>query len=164
MPSILPESTTLPPAQRLTVPLAVIFAAVACCAIVTILFCSEMAPALERALPLSLAPSKRLIAPFANIVPWKIEFSPKSTWPFTCQNTLHSDAPFFNIIREFTVLAKAPLILKINMEVGSPCPSKIRSPLMVDAAPMQYTLGNRVWPLPRVVGITSPQVMVLMLS
>ena len=95
-----------------------------------------MAPACERALPLSCAASNKLIAPLANIVPTKVEPAPKSTCPFTCQKTLHAEVEI-RLILESVVVDKAPSIKKINSPFGSPDASNIKFPFNVEAAPRQ---------------------------
>ena len=83
-PPIFPESITLPPAQKVVAPLAVIVDATGN-PLLIILLCKSIAPAHVSALPESDAASNMWIAPLAMIVPRKTDPSPKVTAPFTCQ-------------------------------------------------------------------------------
>src|SRR5688500_14216691 len=109
-PSILPDRITLSPAQKVIGPSAVITEGTGGKPIVTVLLCISTAPACESALPRSVAPSNRLRAPFASIVPMNKELTPSSTAPFICQYTLHKDAPLMSVILDKVVVDSAPLI------------------------------------------------------
>ena len=86
------ESTTLPPAQKVVAPPAVMTDGDGCISEFTILLCKAMAPSRVSPLPKSEAPSYKLMAPLATIVPLKTELTPKLTAPFICQYTLHKEA------------------------------------------------------------------------
>jgi hypothetical protein len=136
-PPLFPERETVPPGHREVDPFAVTVDATGAVARVTVLFKSEMAPAIERPLPKSLAPAAKLIAPFTNAVPRKTELVPRDSWPFICQYTLHMEAPLIRITLDEAAADKAPFILIMNTELGSPNPSKVKLPDNVAAAPMQ---------------------------
>ena len=108
-PPTFPESMTLPPAQNVVAPLAVIVDAIGN-PLLIILLCKSIAPVHARALPESAAASNMWIAPLEIIVPIKTDPSPKVTAPFTCQYTLQKEAPLISVTVEFTVVAKAPSI------------------------------------------------------
>ena len=127
-------------------------------AIVIKLLCRAIAPARERALPKRVEPSNKLIAPSATIVPLNTELFPKSNCPPTCQYTLHKEAELMRTTFEKVPVDNAPFILRMNNAFGLPCPSRVKVPFNVEADPRQYTFGVRIWPLPKVVPITAPQV------
>ena len=136
-PPTFPESTTLPPMQNVTALFAVIIEAVGCMATFTILVFSSILPPVDSPLPISVAPFNKLMAPLATTVPLKTEKSPKSNLPLTRQNTLHKEAELMSVTLEKVLVAKAPPILIINTELGLFCPSKIKLPFNVLAAPVQ---------------------------
>ena len=92
---------------------------------------------MERALPISDALSNNPIAPLASIVPAKTELSPKLTAPLICQYTLLHTAESISVIVDNEVVEKAPFILKINKELGLPCPSKTKFPFNDEISPRQ---------------------------
>ena len=80
----------------------------------------DIAPAFVSALPLSVLPMCKVIAPAAITVPTKVDPWSKVNAPFICQNTLHRLAPLIRKTFANVLVAKAPFIWKINMAVGSP--------------------------------------------
>ena len=78
------ESVTLPPAQKVTTPLAVI-TGVAGIPLPTELLIKPIAPAVESVLPDTDAPRPKLIAPLMRAVPLKEELMPKDNAPPICQ-------------------------------------------------------------------------------
>jgi len=104
--------------------------------IVITLLCKIIAPALVRALPYRDEPSSISIAPPETMLPLKAEKSPTVTAPVICQYTLDAIAPFIRKTFEYVSVSKAPSILIMNKALGSFCPSKVKFPANVAAAPV----------------------------
>lgn len=151
VPPILPVNVTLPPVQTDVVPTAVMVEATGGTPLVTMLFFRSTSPPKEIALPVKVALWRISILPLARIVPLKIELLPNVTIPLTCQYILHKDAPLMSVILDDVADVRLPFIFIIKTAFAFPWASKIKLPVKVDAAVMQYTLGVNTCPFPRVV-------------
>ena len=94
--------------------------------------------------PILFAPLFAIVVPFMKVKA-AIEMAPSAS-----QYILQRRAPLINITLELAPVVNAPPNLKINMEFGSPPPSKVSVPANDPAAAMAYTPGGRVSPLPNV--------------
>jgi hypothetical protein len=114
--------------------------------IVTVALLSDIAPAVESALPNNKDPDAKLIAPVEIKVPPKLEFTAKLKAPLTCQYTLQKEAPFIRLKFDAVVVPteKAPPILIIKIGFARDCPSKVIVPSNEVAAPVLYMPGRIV--------------------
>ncbi len=85
VPLMFPDKMTDCPSHNKVLPFAVIVGANGSIPMVTTLLWSEIAPALDKALPNKEDPSNKLMAPLTSNVPLKTLPSPKANAPLTCQ-------------------------------------------------------------------------------
>lgn len=76
-----------------------------------------------------MVPVVAVIEAIAMIVPTKTEFVPSVAELPTCQNTLHSCAPFMSAMVLSELVIKVESDRKMKTDEGSPCPSKTSDPV-----------------------------------
>lgn len=135
-PLLFPESTTDPPEQNVVGPPAVMVDGDGTPLKETVLLFILMAPAVDSALPEMEAPDPKLMAPLATTVPEKLEPAPILNAPFIRKYTLHIFASLIRETLEPAETSKAPSIFITKMALGLLPPFKVKTPFMVEAAPM----------------------------
>src|SRR6476469_2714539 len=108
---------------------------------------SVTAPFLASARPVTFAPVVTVIDVRARMVPSRVEPVPSVAELPTCQKTLAAVAPLMRFTELPDAVTRVEAVWKMNTALGSPCPSRVRIPV-IEKLPVteSYTPGVTVVP------------------
>lgn len=113
---------------------------------VMMLVSNVTSPFLASNRPLTTTPVVAVIDVKAMMVPWKVDPVPSVAELPTCQKTLQAWAPLIRTTLLPEAVVSAEPIWKMKTALGSPCPSRVRVPVIPRVEEELYTPGARISP------------------